>query len=420
MDRKVIITKRKEKIVTSIMEDDEIVEIHCSDETSDSEFCHALGNIYVGRVKNIVPNIGAAFIEIAPELPCYYSLEQNKESVFTHKIGKKPLCIGDELLVQISREASKTKAPTVNSKLEFTGQYVVLSVGNTKIGVSGKLDPDKKKHLRELMQPYQNDTYGFVVRTNAKEASDEEILAETEQLIAEYEKLIAIANTRTCFSCLRQAPKAYLTDLKNIYQDGAIEYKVEDVDLYEEMKEYLEKEQPQNVGKLQLHGTTSMSLVKQSDEKTSDSTDKLHQRKENVLSLDKLYGIETIIEKALNEHVWLKSGGYLIIQPTEALTVIDVNSGKFDAKKKSEDAYLKINLEAAKEAAKQIRLRNLSGIILIDFINMDNAEHMQTLLRSLRGFLSKDPIQTTLVDVTKLQLVEITRKKVRKMLYETV
>ena len=138
--------------------------------------------------------------------------------------------------------------------------------------------------------------------------------------------------------------------------------------------------------------------------------------------LDKLYSTQTILEKALRERAWLKTGGYLIIQPTEALTVIDVNSGKAAAKAgsrtQSEDGAMKVNLEAAREAAKQIRLRNLSGIIIIDFINMGSEENTQQLLHEFRFYLSKDPIQTSLVDMTPLGLVEVTRKKVRRPLYE--
>lgn len=395
MERKVIITKWRDKIVTSVLENDEIVELHCNVNSADGEDSHALGNIYVGRVKNIVPNIGAAFIEIAPGVECYYPMGQNESPIFTHKIGKKPLCIGDELLVQISREASKTKAPTVTSKLEFTGRYAVLSGGNTRIGTSTKLDRETRERLKGILLPFQNDAFGLVARTNAKDSTESEIVAEIQRLIAEYEAIVSISKSRTCFSCLKQAPKSYITDVKNIYSDGLQEIKVEDEDIFEELKFYLEMEQPQNLEKLIYYGEKTFPLMK-------------------------LYNIEGVIEKALKERVWLKNGGYLVIQPTEALTVIDVNSGKYVAKKHADESYLKINLEAAKEVAKQIRLRNLSGIIIVDFINLDREEDTKTLLKCMREYLSHDPIQTTLVDVTKLHLVEITRKKVRKMLYETV
>ena len=175
----------------------------------------------------------------------------------------------------------------------------------------------------------------------------------------------------------------------------SIEIVVEDVELYEEIKTFLEKHQPEDLKNLKLY-------------------------QDKLLPLHKLYSLEKEIEHALNERVWLKSGAYLVIQPTEALTVIDVNTGKCVSKKKDDETMLKINLEAAREAARQIRLRNLSGIIVIDFINMDNENSMQALLEFFQRELKKDAITTTLVDVTKLQLVEVTRKKVRKPLHEAV
>ena len=146
--------------------------------------------------------------------------------------------------------------------------------------------------------------------------------------------------------------------------------------------------------------------------------EKLRLYEDALLPLHKLYSIETKLRDALKEKVWMKSGAYLVIQPTEALTVIDVNTGKCIGKKKDDKVYFKINAEAAREAARQIRLRNLSGIILIDFVNLEHKEKMQELLELFNGYLRQDPIQTTLVDMTKLQLVEVTRKKVRKPLHE--
>ena len=133
-----------------------------------------------------------------------------------------------------------------------------------------------------------------------------------------------------------------------------------------------------------------------------------------------MYSIESVKQNALKERVWMKSGAYLVIQPTEALTVVDINTGKCIGKKKDDTVYMKINMEAAKEVAKQIRLRNLSGIIVVDFINLDDKEKWEELINYFKGYLRKDPIQTVLVDVTKLQLVEITRKKVRKPLHESI
>lgn len=393
MERKLIITNWNDHVLTSVLENGEIVEFHCSKEDEKNEA--VLGNIYVGKVKNIVPNIGAAFIEIAKGVECYYAVAENKNPIFTQKIGKKPLCIGDELLVQVSKEAVKTKVPTVSSNLNFTGKYAVLTTGDTRIGISSKLPKDSREYFQNLASAYQSDAYGFIIRTNAKEVSAEVVKMELQQLIQEYENLVHVANTRVCYSSLKKAPKQYLSELKNIYQDGLTEILIEDSALYDEVAQYLHQHQPEDLKKLRRY-------------------------EDRLLSLNKLYNVEKKLENALKEKVWLKSGAYLVIQPTEALTVIDVNTGKCIGKKQDERTYLKINMEAAKEAAKQIRLRNLSGIILVDFINLDNKELMKELTDAFQRELRKDPISTTLVDITKLQLVEVTRKKVRKPLKEAI
>ena len=177
--------------------------------------------------------------------------------------------------------------------------------------------------------------------------------------------------------------------------EGMKEILVEDRELYTRIHDYFEREQKDKLQFLNLYD-------------------------DPFYPMDKLYSTKTILERALKERVWLKTGGYLVIQPTEALTVIDVNSGKTVSKAGSEEGALKVNLEAAREAARQIRLRNLSGIIIIDFINMDAEENVERLMREFRIHLAKDPIQATLVDITPLNLVEVTRKKVHKPLYEQV
>ena len=392
MNRKLVITKLENKILTTVLENEDVVELHCSKQEV-QENVAVLGNVYIGKVKNIVRNINAAFVEIATGIECYYAIEENEAPIFTQKIGKKPLCIGDELLVQVSKEAVKTKVPTVTSKHSFTGKYVVLTSGDTRIGASAKLPKEERERLIQIAKSYASDKYGLIMRTNAKDISQDVLKTELEQLIQEYEKLISTAQTRTCFSCLKKAPKQYLTELKNIYQEGLTDIIAEDSELYEEIKEFLEEHQPEDLEKLRLY------------------SDKL-------LPLYKLYSIEKHVENALKERVWMKSGAYLVIQPTEALTVIDVNTGKCIDKKRDDRAYLKINMEAAKEAARQIRLRNLSGIILIDFINLSSKELMDELMEYFGKELRRDPIATTLVDITKLQLVEVTRKKIRKPFHE--
>lgn len=395
MKRKILIEKTEDQVRTFLMENDTVVEIHCSDSDTKGSGRHQIGDVYIGKVKNIVPNIGAAFIEIESGVNCYYDMKDAGNAVFTSKIGRKPLCIGDELVVQISKEAVKTKAPTVTSNISLTGRYAVVTHGNTRIGVSSKLPKKMREDYRQKLQKYENERFGIIVRTNAKDASVEAVKDEIEKLSSEYEKIVVSAPTRTCFSCLKSAPPSYITDLKNVYTEGLEEIVIGDNDLYTKIQSYFASEFP-------------------------EKTDLLRLCDDPEFPLGKRYGTETILERALRDKVWLRNGGYLVIQPTEALTVIDVNSGKSIGREKNEEGIMKINLEAAREAAHQIRLRNLSGIIIVDFINLEKKENTAELLREFRYCLSLDPIQTTLIDITPLNLVEVTRKKVRKPLYETV
>lgn len=394
MKQKLVIANVDGRILSAVLEDDRVVELHCAGRYEQEEKPQ-LGDIYVGKVQNIVPNIQAAFVEIKKGLACYYPLTEKCKPLFTNKIGKKPLCIGDELLVQLSKEAVKTKVPSVSGKLNFTGKYAVLTYGDTRIGFSSKLPKAQKERLRPIVEEYMGDSYGFIVRTNAGEAEDGVFRKELAHLVAEYEKVLSIGKSRTCFSCLKKAAPAYLTELRELYQSNLEEILVEDERLYCEVRDYLTEQQPEDLAKLRRY-------------------------EDPTLPLHKLYSLETALDLALRERVWLKSGAYLVIQPTEALTVIDVNTGKCVNKKQTEDMWLRMNLEAAREAAYQIRLRNLSGIILIDFINMKKPEQTQELLKNLQKELKKDSIETILVDMTKLQLVEITRKKIRKPLKEAL
>ena len=378
MKRRIILTKKNAHIMTTVMENDKIVEINCCREEDITPY--SVGNIYVGKVKNIVSNIGAAFIEIQKGVMCYYKMEEM------------PLRIGDELLVQITREPAKGKVASVSASWSLRGRYVVLSAGESKVGVSTKIVKDKQRDLREFASAYLAEGYGIIVRTNAISATREEIEEELKLLIIQYKQIMAIADKRTCYACIHRGPMQYLADLQNVRREGLEEIKVEDTKLYEEVLAYLKVVQPDMVGLLKRY-------------------------EDSLLTLHKLYSIDVAIEEALKEKVWLKSGAYLMIQPTEACTVIDINTGKAIRRK---DESLNINLEAAKEIARQIRLRNLSGIVLVDFINLSKTEEVRQLLKTFEHFLKQDPISTTLVDMTKLQLVEITRKRIRKPLAESI
>ena len=324
----------------------------------------------------------------------YYSLDENKEHIFTQQGRSGKLRPGDELLVQISRDAVKTKAPVLTSNLSLPGRFCVLTAGRTGIGFSAKLtDTAWKNQIRKML--LENDFIGFgiILRTNAGTAGPEQILEECEKLKAMLKQLIKESGSRTCYSCLYKTLPSYIAGIRDSYAGGLEEIVTDCPDLYGQLKEYLETSQAEDAGKLKLY------------------TDRL-------LSLGKLYSLDNALSKALDKRVWLKSGGYLVIEPTEAMVVIDVNTGKYEGKKKLEETVLKINLEAAAEIARQLRLRNLSGIIMVDFIDMNQEESKMQLMEALKAAVAKDPVKTVVVEMTRLNLVEITRKKVRRPLYE--
>lgn len=387
--QKYIITYYQNRAMAALYENDRMIEINGAGRSRQQ----LLGNIYIGRIEKVVSNINAAFVKIKEDQVCYLSLEDCKKPIYTKKLSEGKISAGDELLVQVTKEAAKTKGPTVSTNLNLPGRYAVLTTGNLTAGISAKIQEPLRTSLKEWIIPYLSEHYGFVIRTNAKNCTEKQLLLEMEQLAGRFKKLNASCLHRLPFSLLYEEEPFYLKLLRDAYSEKYDEIITDDFALYEEIKGFLEENQPDDTKKLRLY-------------------------QDDLLSLQKLYRFEHELELACSERVWLKSGGYLILQPAEAMTVIDVNTGKFTGKKNQQETNLKINLEAAKEIARQLRLRNLSGIIIVDFINMKEEAALQLLLKEFAEYLKADPIQTDIVDVTKLQLVEITRKKNRSPLQE--
>lgn len=396
MLNRVIITEeklnqKKDILVLAIYENNHMKEVRLMPKNKKT----FLGNIYIGRVKNIVENIQAAFIEIENGQICFASLKDLKTPLFTKKVGKKELCIGDELVVEVIKENVKTKPPVVSAKLNFTGKYLVLTTQNCHLGLSKKLIGEDKKRLQNLLEPYLGEDYGLIVRTNAKDAAKEELFSELKNLKNEYEYLKKTAIHKAANSLLRETDTEEIQFIKGLYMSDTEKIITDIPNVYEKLEKYLKEYQWKDLDKLELYEDLQISLLS-------------------------LYNVRRELDRALNRKVWLSSGGYLVIEPTEALTVIDVNSGKNIKKISKEEMVFHTNIEAAKEIAKQLILRNISGICVVDFIDMKEKEHQEKLMHILRMELKKDKIPVTLVDITRLGLVELTRKKVQKSLREQV
>ncbi len=384
MNKKYIITELNNVLCGILMEDGKPTEIRCYEEES------ILGNIYVGRVSNIVKNINAAFVDIKKGLSCYYPLEEFS--------GDK-LRIGDLLTVQINKEPIKTKQPSVTTKISLTGEYVVVHQDET-IGVSTKIVSEEKRNLlkavvTKAIEDFNSKkkcdwvSFGGIIRTKAADVSDEIIYEETIKLLCKLDEIIDRSKYATGYSCMYEKAPGYLQDIEAFSKDTDGVKVITDLD-------YL-------VEQCKLYGMFVPYLY--------DDT---------MISMKSLYNIDVIIEKALKKKVFLKSGAYLVIEFTEAMTVIDVNSGKSIKGNCKEDKILDINLEAAKEIALQLKLRNISGIIIVDFISMSNTHNEEVLLKFLKNEIKNDSVLTTVVDITKLGLVEMTRRRIRKPLHEII
>lgn len=375
--------------LTGLFEDQRMIEVSCERLERPS----ILGNIYIGRVKNIQKNLNAAFIEISPGQMGYYPLEHCKSPIYVKKINSPNLVQGDELLVQIEKENLKTKLPVLSTNINLSGTYIVLTSENKTVGVSSKIKGEARRRLMLLSEQMQCEEFGVVIRTNAAKASDEIILEEFFKLKSEFLHMVETARFRTCFSCLKTNIPGYLKALQSVNFEQLEEIITDIPEIYEEIQDIAKDHQQLREIQVRLYN-------------------------DKLLSLSSLYNIDKQMERALGKTVWLPSGGYLVIEPTEALTVVDVNSGKSVTKKHPQEHFLKINKEAAQEVAHQLRLRNISGIIIVDFIDLKSKEDKQELLGYLNQQVKSDPIPVQVVDMTKLDLVEITRKKVSKSLKE--
>ena len=391
--QRILVTNVYDSLCFFLEDDGKITEILVSDEDDKNGASVQVGDIYIGRIKRRIPNIHAVFIELFPGMECYCTEEETACACFTKKNGKQKVCVGDELVVQVNKEASKSKKPSVTTNISLTERNAVISMRPHEPGVSSKLPKKERETLKNWLKDLAISSCGVILRTEAaklpKEELSKEIRTQENRLIG----LLDRAKTRTCFSRLMESDPGILAGFSHVRWESLAEIVTDIPKVWDRIRAYLLEKEPDILSCLRFY-------------------------EDGQFPLTKLYSLEQVMDRALSQKVWLKSGGSLIIQPTEALTVIDVNTGR--SVSGNQEQYLKLNLEAAKEAARQIRLRNLSGIILIDFINLSGQEDRELLLHTMRELTAADPVKTEVIDLTKLDLMEITRKKGRPPLYEAI
>ncbi len=393
--KKLLFTTVFQKKIAAELTDNRLTGVYLPEEKS------KVGAIYIGKVKNVVKNINACFVEIEGGELAFLPMKESESALILNRHPDGRLLQEDEILVQVQRDAIKTKQAGLTAKVNLSSEYFAFSLGNPRLGISSRLDKNTKDTLKSLLltkhiideegtliQGEKMPSYGLVLRTASgellKQWGEEKFLARLKEQHEYFIDLVSQAHFRTCFSCLLPPPSVYPMALSYFGGRDYEEIITDDTEAYEALKD---------MGNVRFY-------------------------QDNMLSLQRLYGLESKLKEALLANVWLKSGASLVIEQTEALNVIDVNSGKFDKRTISPDTILQINLEAAREIALQIRLRNLTGIIIVDFISMKSAEHEEKLLQELRRQVSTDSVPTKVIDITALGLVEITRQRGYKSLKE--
>lgn len=397
-DTRYVLTKYKDGVLSFSLED-KINQFHSVAFTHKQDTDAAIGDIFVAKVTNAVKHLNAVFIDYLPGKRGYLPLNAQYTPVLVNRSYDGRILAGDEILVQLEKEAVRTKEPVFTINLSLPGKYCVITNANKYKGVSKKCPKTERAQLLDAIP--DEIEYGVVVRTNAVSLLEQSqgtqnlqpLIEECIQLNAMMEKVLKEGVHRTCYSRIFKEIPVYLSYLRDSNDRQYSQIITDDQKLYQELVDFTAAYMPKLSDIVSLYQDASYPL-------------------------QKLYCVETRLQELLSSKVWLKSGAYLVIEKTEAMYVIDVNSGKNISKKTNSQYIYAINIEAATEIMRQIRLRNLTGIILIDFINMEDTDREERLLQELRMLADQDRILTTVVDMTPLGLVEITRKKTTKSLSE--
>ncbi|MBO5398472.1 MAG: Rne/Rng family ribonuclease [Clostridia bacterium] len=385
--RELLINNQNDKNLIFLIEDKKIVEYY-----EDSEEHKNLdGNIYIGKVQNIVPGLEAAFINLGEDKNAFIhkkdilpKQDETKEKFQNSTPITKLIKPGDPLLVEVKKDKMQTKGARVSTHIGLRGRMIVLMPNSPYVTLSSKIqDEEKRKSLKEMVSAILPEGMGAIIRTTAEKASKEEII---EDVIYQIEKWKKIQNTE-----FENYPV-------KIYDSGGI-LKKTIIDLIDFDLDRIVVNTKENLEKVQ-------AIIEEIGGKTKIN---LEER-----DLSKLYDIEKQISKINSNKIWLKSGGFITIDRTEALTAIDVNTGKFIGDTNLEETIYKVNEEAAKEIAKQLRLRDIGGIIVIDFIDMHKKENIEKIIKALQEFCLEDRSRVQIEEFTKLNLLELTRKQISR------
>jgi ribonuclease E len=359
------------------------------------------GNIYLGRVQNVLPGMEAAFIDIGtPKNGVLYrgdvAFDPNDVEE-SHPRIERLLKNGQSVLVQVTKNPIGAKGARLTQEVSLAGRFVVMVPGQPETyGISKRLPDDERKRLRRVLEGLRPPDAGLIVRTAAEGATDVELRRDVERLRAQWEQISKVASRAKAPSNVYQEPTLVVRVIREEFTKEYRGVVIDDRDLYEEVRSYVEAIAPELAERVEYYDP-----------------------EEEGLPLYERFHVQEQLLKALDRKVWLPSGGSLIVESTEALTVIDVNTGKNVGRTNLEETVYRNNLEAAEEVARQLRLRDIGGIIVIDFIDMEIRKNRDDVIRAFRDALARDKTRTQVFDISELGLVEMTRKRISEGLVET-
>ncbi|MGE5580688.1 MAG: Rne/Rng family ribonuclease [Bacillota bacterium] len=399
VSREILVSAAKDETRVALVEDGAVVEFYVERPSSQK----IAGSIFLGKVTNVLPGMQAAFIDIGEEKNAFLyvddailppNLEDTDAAPELKSRKKKTIAElvkpGQEVMVQVVKEAIGTKGARVTRHVTFPGRYMVLMPTVSYVGVSRRIvDDEERKRLRQIARDLKPKDMGIIIRTVAEKKTKEELERDLQFLLKVWEKVQKRARSSKAPCLIHSDLGLTFRVVRDELNQETTRMLVDDVNTYSRILDLLESVSP-------------------------EMKERVIYYRDREYPLFQLYGVDAAVEKALGRQVWLKSGGYLVIDKTEALTVIDVNTGRYVGNKNLADTVFKINMEATEEIARQLRIRDIGGIIVVDFIDMEIPEHRQRLLAEMERQLRHDHTKTVVVGLTGLGLVEMTRKKVRQ------
>ncbi|MEK7332963.1 MAG: Rne/Rng family ribonuclease [Nitrospirota bacterium] len=408
MASEILINATHEEIRVGLLDGGQVVEFYVERKRDAS----LVGNIYKGKAVKILPGMQSAFIDIGLERAAFLYVadiradieeyapfleeEEKGDSIeILSRRGRPDLSIeeliqpGQEILVHVSKDPIGSKGARVTSYITMPGRHLVLMPNVEHVGISRRIADEKERaRLKSIVEAIKPKGYGLIIRTASEGCSEEELQKDLEFLILIWENIQRKKDKVTAPSLLYSDLDLVFRSIRDLLTQNVERLVIDSPEEYEKIKEFVKTYFPKLLDKIILY---------EGQEPIFDA-----------------FGIELDISRALGRKVWLKSGGYIVIDQIEAMTVIDVNTGKFVGKEGLEDTILKTNLEAVKEIAYQIRLRNLGGIIIIDFIDMERHENREKVFNAFVEAMKKDRAKNTIFHISELGLIQMTRKRVRE------